>query len=46
MSETKEVDSGEILKTLVKQGAFKAAKEYVEFLENKAAPKTGPTYNP
>ena len=36
MSETKEVDSGEILKTLVKQGAFKAAREYVVFLENEA----------
>jgi len=40
MSEEKaEVDSGEILKTLVKQGAFKAAKEYVEFLESDAAKK-------
>jgi len=39
MSEEKMVDSGEILKTLVKQGAFKAAKEYVEFLETKAGSK-------
>ena len=36
MSEEKVVDSGEILKTLVKQGAFKAAREYVVFLENEA----------
>ncbi len=43
MSEEK-VDSGEILKTLVKQGAFKAAKEYVMFLENetKKAPEEAP----
>jgi len=40
MSEEKNVvDSGEILKVLVKQGAFKAAKEYVEFLETEAAPR-------
>jgi len=35
VSEEKVVDSGEILKTLVKQGAFKAAREYVDFLEKK-----------
>jgi len=42
MSEEKPVDSGEILKTLVKQGAFKAAREYVDFLENKTKPVQGP----
>ena len=43
MSEEKPVDSGEILKTLVKQGAFAAAKEYVVFLEEEAKNKTAPT---
>jgi len=36
LSEEKEVDEGEILKALVKQGAFNAARAYVDFLEEKA----------
>ena len=35
MSE-KELDEGEILKALVRQGAFDAARAYVDFLEKKA----------
>jgi len=48
MSEEKNVvDSGEILKVLVKQGAFKAAKEYVDFLEKKeTAPRMIPPVEP
>ena len=34
MSE-KELDEGEILKALVRQGAFDAARAYVDFLEKK-----------
>ena len=39
LSEEKEVDEGEILKALVKQGAFNAARAYVDFLEKKAMPQ-------
>ena len=38
MSE-KELDEGEILKALVRQGAFDAARAYVDFLEKKALDK-------
>ena len=43
---SEEVDSGEILKTLVKQGAFAAAREYVDFLESKRQPVQGPYRKP
>jgi len=39
LSEAKKIDEGAILKALVKQGAFSAAKEYVDFLEKKALPR-------
>lgn len=35
MSEKRELDEGEILKALVRQGAFDAARAYVDFLEKK-----------
>ncbi|GAH76983.1 unnamed protein product [marine sediment metagenome] len=44
--EKKEVDSGEILKTLVKQGAFAAAREYVDFLEAQKQPVQAPMMGP
>ena len=36
LSEKKELDEGEILKALVKQGAFNAARAYVDFLEKRS----------
>ena len=39
MSEEKELDEGEILKALVRQGAFDAARAYVDFLEKKTLDK-------